>query len=672
MRSTSRCSPRSPRRPSRCGWRPARPRWWSPTQTRPASSGRRPARRRWSSPAARRRRGSCPSGTCWPRTPGTSRRRPRSVGGDGPLVLLFTSGTTGTPKGVRCRSGRWLLPGLPGVRPGRLGRRRVLERGGPGLGLRAVLRDPRAAGGRPPQPAAARRLLRGAHLAVMEQFGVTNFAAAPTVYRALRATRRRCRGAARCVGRPLPGEPLTPEVNSWAPERLGVPVRDHYGQTEHGMCIVNGCRPRGAQVRPARWAGRARLVGRRPATRTSRRAPAGQVGRVAIDSPTVRCMGSAATRCPRQDGGAVHRRRPVVPHRRRRRVDDDGFFYFSSRDDDVIIMAGYRIGPFEVESVLVTHPRVAESAVIGVPDEVRGEVSRPTSSSRRRQRRRGPRGRAAAAGQDALRRARLPAHGALRRRAAQDAQRQDPALRPAPATPHRTRRHLSTDGGRVRQPVLQRAAHDPALGRRGPSTGTPRPCDPRRVTRRTTTDVGSWLGQGCAARETAHGQGSFASARQRQRPAVQPGQPAVDEQVLDDGRGDLGGGGGAADVAGEDARRRWSSLDGALDGLASSGRPKWSSIRAALPIAPMGLADALAGDVGRGAVDGLEHAGEAALGVEVGAGGQAEAAGQRAAEVGEDVGVEVGGDDDRRGPRGAGRTCAAIASTSTLSVSTSG
>jgi len=54
--------------------------------------------------------------------------------------------------------------------------------------------------------------------------------------------------------------------------------------------------------------------------------------------------------------------------------DEDGYFHFSARDDDVIIMAGYRIGPFEVESAMATHPAVAESAVIAVPDEVRGEV----------------------------------------------------------------------------------------------------------------------------------------------------------------------------------------------------------------------------------------------------------------------------------------------------------
>jgi acetyl-CoA synthetase len=56
------------------------------------------------------------------------------------------------------------------------------------------------------------------------------------------------------------------------------------------------------------------------------------------------------------------------------RRDAGGRLYFTSRDDDVIIMAGYRIGPFDVESVLVTHAAVAEAAVVGVPDAIRGEV----------------------------------------------------------------------------------------------------------------------------------------------------------------------------------------------------------------------------------------------------------------------------------------------------------
>jgi len=55
-------------------------------------------------------------------------------------------------------------------------------------------------------------------------------------------------------------------------------------------------------------------------------------------------------------------------------TDEDGYFWFVGRADDVIISAGYRIGPFEVESALKEHPAVAESAVIASPDEMRGEV----------------------------------------------------------------------------------------------------------------------------------------------------------------------------------------------------------------------------------------------------------------------------------------------------------
>lgn len=55
-------------------------------------------------------------------------------------------------------------------------------------------------------------------------------------------------------------------------------------------------------------------------------------------------------------------------------MDEDGFVHFFSRDDDVIIMAGYRIGPFEIESTLSKRPAVVESAAVARPDEVRGEV----------------------------------------------------------------------------------------------------------------------------------------------------------------------------------------------------------------------------------------------------------------------------------------------------------
>ena len=69
---------------------------------------------------------------------------------------------------------------------------------------------------------------------------------------------------------------------------------------------------------------------------------------------------------------------PAGPWRTGDRVrqDDDGYLWFEGRTDDVIISAGYRIGPFEVESALVAHPAVAEAAAVAAPDEERGQVVR--------------------------------------------------------------------------------------------------------------------------------------------------------------------------------------------------------------------------------------------------------------------------------------------------------
>jgi acyl-coenzyme A synthetase/AMP-(fatty) acid ligase len=79
-----------------------------------------------------------------------------------------------------------------------------------------------------------------------------------------------------------------------------------------------------------------------------------------------------------RDGWAIEDRRAQGPWHTGDRVhaDEDGFFYFEGRTDDVIISAGYRIGPFEVESALASHPAVAEAAAVAAPDEERGAVVR--------------------------------------------------------------------------------------------------------------------------------------------------------------------------------------------------------------------------------------------------------------------------------------------------------
>ncbi|NWJ75144.1 AMP-binding protein, partial [Pseudonocardia sp. ICBG1122] len=160
------------------------------------------------------------------------------------------------------------------------------------------------------------------------------------------------------------GEPLTPDVITWGKDALDVEIRDHYGQTEQGMVIVNGWHDEvRAPVRPGSM-GRA-LPGFRAAVVD------GQIA-LATDSPLMWFTGyvdapeRTAERFTTDD--AWYLTADIG------KVDADGYFFFTSRDDDVILAAGYRIGPVDVESVLATHPLIADVAVVGAPDEVRGQI----------------------------------------------------------------------------------------------------------------------------------------------------------------------------------------------------------------------------------------------------------------------------------------------------------
>ena len=140
-------------------------------------------------------------------------------------------------------------------------------------------------------------------------------------------------------------------------EATGLWIRDGYGQTETGQ--MTGA-PLGEQIRPGSmgrplpgvrlWVDDGELVAD-PAT-----VPTFFLGY--LGEPA-----AAVAAAPWRTGDRV-------------RQDDDGFLYFEGRADDVIISAGYRIGPFEVESALVAHPAVAEAAVVAAPDEERGAVVR--------------------------------------------------------------------------------------------------------------------------------------------------------------------------------------------------------------------------------------------------------------------------------------------------------
>ena len=111
------------------------------------------------------------------------------------------------------------------------------------------------------------------------------------------------------------------------------------------------------------------------------------------------------------------------------REDEDGYIWFEGRDDDIIITAGYRVGPFEVESALVSHPAVAEAAAVPAPDEERGSVVRADRGARRPRALGCARSRAPTARQAGHGALQVPANRRVRGGAAEDAERQDSARR---------------------------------------------------------------------------------------------------------------------------------------------------------------------------------------------------------------------------------------------------
>ncbi len=298
--------------------------------------------------------------------------------GDTEFVRLFTSGTTGTPKGVpipvRAVASfvTYLEYGL-----------HVTEddvfwnAADPGwaYGLYYAIIAPMAAG--------RRSLLLQAGFStdltwkVLSTFGVTNLAAAPTVFRSLRSAKEPVPADLKVRRISSAGEPLNPEMVSWAVDNLGVAIHDTYGQTELGMCVVNGWHPEvvgpvkeGSMGRPMPGWSMAVLK-----NLSDEAASPGELGRVAVDlehSPGMWFRGYVDA--PEKTAERFSRDGKWYLTGDAGTTDDEGYIFFSARDDDVIIMAGYRIGPFEVESVLVADPSVVEAAVVGMPDELRGEV----------------------------------------------------------------------------------------------------------------------------------------------------------------------------------------------------------------------------------------------------------------------------------------------------------
>jgi acyl-coenzyme A synthetase/AMP-(fatty) acid ligase len=204
-------------------------------------------------------------------------------------------------------------------------------------------------------------------LALLASERVNVLCMAPTEYRVI-AKRATLRGFSDLRQLVAAGEALNPEVlHAWR-EGTSLTIRDGYGQTETGQLTGTA----GAeQARPGSMG----------------KALPGVVlsvsdGELLADPQTVPTfflgyLGEGALRA-RDRSWTLADRREEGPWRTGDRVreDEDGYLYFEGRGDDVIVSAGYRIGPFEVESALVAHPAVAEAAAVAAPDEERGAVVR--------------------------------------------------------------------------------------------------------------------------------------------------------------------------------------------------------------------------------------------------------------------------------------------------------
>ena len=289
---------------------------------------------------------------------------------DDPAFILYTSGTTKDPKGVvhthrytwgkRAQAERWL-----GARPGEV----VWCTAGTGWAksIWNVLLGPWSCG-------AAVILHEGAfdpaeRFALLEQLEPDVLCQAPTEYRLMAKLDDIGRHDLSAVRHMVSaGEPLNPEVIRAFEGAFGRTIHDGYGQTENTLLVGNFP---GTEIRPGSMGKPAPGYDVSVIDLDGNEAPEGEEGDIALRSDAP-CQFAGYWQQP-DETAAVHRGQWYVTGDRAVR-DEDGYLWFTGRADDVILSAAYRIGPFEVESALLEHAAVAESAVVGKPDPDRGQI----------------------------------------------------------------------------------------------------------------------------------------------------------------------------------------------------------------------------------------------------------------------------------------------------------
>lgn len=292
---------------------------------------------------------------------------------DDPAAIIFTSGSTGQPKGgtlavnFLAAIDPYIAYGL-GLRPDDI----LWPTGDPGWGYGFVCYLGALAMG---ATVLAVRQNPSAELCLemIERHGITNLATTPTLLRSLmvlpeqqlRAPNLKLRAISSC------GEPLNDKVIHAFRQALGITPMDHFGATEYALPIGNynaiDMEVKAGSMGLPSPGYRMAIV-----DEDGNELPAGEVGFIGkrTDDDCRYWLNywndPDATRALVINGWIVTRDLG--------RIDDEGYFWFEGRADDMIKSSGYRIGPFEVESALLRHPAVAEAAVIGQPDEMRGQI----------------------------------------------------------------------------------------------------------------------------------------------------------------------------------------------------------------------------------------------------------------------------------------------------------
>jgi acetyl-CoA synthetase len=207
---------------------------------------------------------------------------------------------------------------------------------------------------------------------ILARHRVTSFCAPPTLYRRLvlgdfskhdLSALRHCTSA---------GEPLNPEViRAWQQGTGGLTVYDGYGQTETTCVVANF---RAMEVRPGSMGRPMPGYDVEIVDDDGNPVEPGEVGNIAIRCEPERPVGLFPGYHENPTATAEAFRGPFYFTGDRAAMDEDGYLWFEGRDDDVITSSAYRIGPFEVESVLVEHPAVVEAAVVGKDDPERTQI----------------------------------------------------------------------------------------------------------------------------------------------------------------------------------------------------------------------------------------------------------------------------------------------------------